>query len=409
MGPDIRARRSLALAIGAALLTAACSPAAPATPTKPAAPAATAAPAGSPAAKPAASPAASPVASPAAGQPAATARAESTAKIDPSLASAWQGKTVTLVVAENPGGGYDTWARLTGRHLNRFIPGQPNMIVENMPGGSHRIGMNHIYASKPDGLTLGMVERYIPSYQLRGEGPEEGVRYDAGKVNWIGAPTKDTQSLTVRKQAGVTNWEQVRNREVILAQSGVGGPPNTWTIILREGLGIKLRPIFGFAGSAAQLLSLDRGETDGVITDWSSIKVQRADAVRDGDLVPLIQLGSGVPELTAKGVPTAEELFKGRVATEYEEMRKFAQIPFDTWSRAVLVPPGMEPRMLETLRAAYWQMLSDPTFLGEVEKLNYTIEPTPGEVIQSAMAEYMKTPKNVIEKLDQLITAQEEG
>ena len=161
MSPQFGIRRSLILAIGTALLGAACSSAAPATPTKPAAPAATAAPAGSPAAaNPAASPAASPVASPAAGQAAPAASSQSTARLDPSLASAWQGKTVTFVVAENPGGGYDTWARLTGRHLNRFIPGQPNLIVENMPGGSHRIGMNHIYASKPDGLTLGMVERH---------------------------------------------------------------------------------------------------------------------------------------------------------------------------------------------------------------------------------------------------------
>ena len=281
------------------------------------------------------------------------------------------------------------------------------MIVENMPGGSHRIGMNHVYAARPDGLTLGMVERYIPSYQLRGEGPSEGVRYDVSKVNYIGAPTKDTQTLTLHKRKGITDWRQLRETEAVLGQSGVGGPPNTWLVILREALGIKLRPIFGFAGSAANLLSIDRGETDGLIVDWSSIKVQRGELVRDKTLLPLIQLGSGIEELNHENVPLAEELFKS-ATPEHEQMRRFAQIPFDTWSRAVLVPPGMDPRMVETLRAAYWQMVSDPAFLAEAEKLNYTIEPTPGEVIDKVLAEYMQTPPSVVEKLDALITAQEE-
>lgn len=404
MGIVGQGRGAVCVGILVATLLAGCAPAPPPAPTKPVAPT-PAPPASSPVAKPGASPAASPAASPgAAAQPAGM---RSTARIDPSLASVWQGKTITLVVAENPGGGYDNWARLTGRHLNRFLPGQPNLIVENMPGGSHRIGMNHIYASKPDGLTLGMVERYVPSYQLRGEGPEQGVRYDITKVHWIGAPTRDTQALTVHKRKGITDWKQILDREVVLAQSGIGGPPNTWTVILKDALGLKLRPIFGFAGSAAQLLSIDRGETDGILVDWSSIKVQRGELVRDKTLIPLIQLGSGLEELTREGVPLAADLFKGK-SLESEQMRLFAQLPFDRWSRAVLTPPGMDPRVVETLRAAYWQMVADPTFIAEAEKLNFTVEPTPGEIIQDSVAEYMRTPRSVIEKLDALLTAQEE-
>ncbi len=112
----------------------------------------------------------------AAASPAAAANpttAVSTAKVDPSLASAFEGKTVTLIVGANPGGGYDTWSRTVARFMGKHLPGNPQMIVQNMDGANHRVATNFIYQAKPDGLTFGMVDRYIPYFQLTVRGPRK--------------------------------------------------------------------------------------------------------------------------------------------------------------------------------------------------------------------------------------------
>jgi len=308
------------------------------------------------------------------------------------------------VVAEAPGGGYDNWGRLVGRHLGKQLPGNPTIIVENMPGGSHRIGTNHVYQSKPDGLTIGLVDRFIPGFQLRGEGPEEGVRYDAKKLNWLGSPATETQVLTVTSKPGITNWKELATKEVKIGHTGPGSSPHTYQLLMNKALNLKAQPIFGYNGTASILLGMDRGEVDGIIISYSSLAIQKSDDLRSKALIPLVQFGdSRITDPLSGLPPAADDLFKD-ATPEYQQLLALAQRPF-TWSRAFVLPPAMDAKVLSTLRAAFMNTMSDPEFLEDAGKLKFEVDAISGEQMQSIIEEYMNTPRPIVDRLNELIEA----
>jgi tripartite-type tricarboxylate transporter receptor subunit TctC len=394
------------------LVATACQPAAPASPT--AAPKATeaakpaASPAASPgaAASPAASPgaAASPAASPAAGAapaPAKPAAATSSAKVDPSLASTFEGKTVTLIVGANPGGGYDTWSRTIARFMGKHLPGNPQMIVQNMDGANHRVATNFIYQARPDGLTFGMVDRYIPYFQLAGEGPAEGVRYDVTKINWLGSGDIGTQVLAMRARDGLTpkNLAPLQSGTWRLAQQDPGSSPHLFSSLARMSLGWKVQSIFGFAGNPEISLSIQRNETDGMITDSDTQERLLGDQFASGAVVPVVQFGDAKDRPHLKDTPTMMQLLEGKPA---EDRRLFdvARMPFQ-WSRAFLAPPGMPDNMVQTYRAALWETLQDPEFLAEANRVRLNVIPVPGETVQKMIMDYLSTPKATVDKFNE--------
>jgi tripartite-type tricarboxylate transporter receptor subunit TctC len=393
------------------LVATACQSAAPASPTaapkateaaKPAAPAASPGAAASPAASPgaAASPAASPAAgaSPAAAKPAA---ATSSAKVDPSLASAFEGKTVTLIVGANPGGGYDTWSRTVARFMGKHLPGNPQMIVQNMDGANHRVATNFIYQARPDGLTFGMVDRYIPYFQLAGEGPAEGVRYDVTKINWLGSGDVGTQVLAMRARDGLSakNVAPLQTGDWRLAQQDPGSSPHLFSALARMSLGWKIRSIFGFAGNPEISLSIQRNETDGMITDSDTQERLLMDQFASGAVVPVVQFGDAKDRPHLKDTPTMMQLLADKSA---EDRRLFdvARMPFQ-WSRVFLAPPGMPENMVQTYRAALWETLQDPEFLAEANRVRLNVIPVPGDTVQKMILDYLSTPKATVDKFNE--------
>ena len=284
-----RVRCAAVAAMSLAVIVSACSPSAPAaSPTakpvasdaKPAAPAASPGAAASPAAKPVASPAAA-----AAPAPVGT--------VDPSLASVWQNKTITITVGFGAGGGNDTWARLFSRHLGKQLPGNPTIIVENMPGAGGIIQTNNLYGAKPDGLTIGNIERGMPTFQLRGE---EGVRYDVTKMDWLASATVEQFVLFVDKKTGITDANQLKNKEIKLGNIAAGTIGHNMMLVMREYAGWKFRTISGYTGQREVVLAMDRGEIDSIAIAWSSIMVQKRAEVAAGELIPLASLGGRVTD-----------------------------------------------------------------------------------------------------------------
>ncbi|MFN0073132.1 MAG: Bug family tripartite tricarboxylate transporter substrate binding protein [Chloroflexota bacterium] len=398
------------------LVATACQPAAPAaSPTsapKPTEAAKPAAPAGSPVvAQPAASPgaaaspgpAASPgaAASPAAAPAAAKPVAQSNARVDPSLASAFEGKTVTLIVGANPGGGYDTWSRTIARFIGKHLPGNPQVIVQNMDGANHRVATNFIYGAKPDGLTFGMVDRYIPYFQLAGEGPAEGVRYDVTKINWLGSGDTGTQILAMRARDGLTtaNLAPLQTGTWRLAQQDPGSSPHLFSALARMSLGWKVKSIFGFAGNPEISLSIQRNETDGMITDSDTQERLLQDQFANGSVVPIVQFGDAKDRPHLKDTPTMMQLLANKSA-EDQRLFEVARTPFQ-WSRPFLAPPGMPENMVSTYRAALWATLQDPEFLAEANRSRLNIIPVPGEVVQDMIIKYLATPKATVDKFNE--------
>ncbi|MFN0074595.1 MAG: tripartite tricarboxylate transporter substrate-binding protein [Chloroflexota bacterium] len=398
-----------AVALSIAVLVSACSPAQPAaSPTsKPAAstsdakPAAASPAAGASAAGPAASPgaAASPAAKPAA-SPAAAPAPQPVGTVDPSLASVWQNKVITITVGFVAGGGNDTWARLFGRHLGKQLPGNPTVIVENVPGAGGIIQANNLYSAKPDGLTVGIFERGMPTFQLRGE---EGVRYDVNKMSWLASATIEQFVLMVDKKAGITDVNQLKDKEIKIGNVAAGTIGHNMMLVMREYAGWKFRTISGYNGQREVVLAIDRGEIDSVAIAWSSIMVQKRAEVTAGELIPLASMGGRVADPLGAKAPSTEELVKD-LGPDARTLMAYVERPLN-WSRSFAVPPGMDPKMLEGLRMGFMNTMADPAFLSDAAQLQFDIVPVPGEKVQALVAEYMTTPKNLVDRLDDWVKA----
>ncbi len=403
-----------AMLVAVSVVVSGCAPAAPqptGTPKPAASPAAPAksdaSPAAGAASKPAASPAAPPVASPAASPAAGAVAAKPAGSVDPSLASLWQGKTINLVAGTAPGGGYDTWARVVARHLGKHLPGNPNIIVENMPGAGHRVAANFLYTARNDGLTLGLVDRSLPTYQLLGEGPEQGVRYDVTKFHWIGSTTTSTQLLSIHARAGITpaNLAELERREISVGHQTLGSITHQMNAILREVMGWKLKAIAGFAGNPEMVLSIERGEIDATITDSDTAKQIMTAQFQAGTMIPLVQMGEKRTDPLFRAAPTAKELFatKGPAAAELLS----AYEPPLAWARPYFLPPGTPANIVATMRAAFMATMADPEFIAETAQLRIELDPLAGERVQEMIEQYMKTPKSVTDRIDRLVAEDE--
>lgn len=403
----------IGLALAAQLALAACSPASPPT-AAPTTSAVTTAgspvPVSSPAAasSPAASPgvpsgAASPAASPAAAQPAQTG---AVATPDAALASVWQGKNLSVVVSENPGGGADAAARLMSRYMGKYLPGNPNIVIQNMPGASSRIAANFIYQAKPDGLTMGMVSSGIPGFQLAGEGPEQGVRYDVAKFLWIGSPTVQTQAIVLHQRAGVTTstLDLLKSKTVTVAGQTPGETTHGVQIVLNQALGWKIKTVFGYEGLPGRLLGIDRGEVDGLIGTWDSLALTKKDDLQSHTLLPLVQVGREKTDPFLVGVPNAEKLMENSSA-ESKQLLALVARPYE-WARPFMAPPETPLNVTAALRAAFNSAVADPEFQAEAAKIQLDVVPVSGERMQEGVAEYLKTPRSLVDRLQELIAAE---
>jgi len=323
--------------------------------------------------------------------------------VDPSLSSVWQNKTVTITVGFVAGGGNDTWARLFSRHLGKQLPGNPTVIVENVPGAGGIIQGNNLYAARPDGLSIGIFERGMPTFQIRNE---EGVRFDVTKMSWLGSATIEQFVLFVDKRAGVTDVDQLKNKEIKVGNIAAGTIGHNMMLVMRQYADWKFRTISGYNGQREVVLGIDRGEIDGVAIAWSSIMVQKRAEVAAGELLPLISMGGRVADpLGAKAVSTEE--YVKNLSPEAQTLMAYVERPLN-WSRSFAVPPGMDPKVLAGLRQAFMNTMADPAFLADAQQLQFDIVPVPGERVQTLVEEYMKTPKNLVDKLDEWVKADSE-
>lgn len=312
-----------------------------------------------------------------------------------------------MIVGDAPAGGHDVWARLVARHLSKYLPGNPTVVVQNMPGAVQRIAANAIYQAKPDGLTIGVIANTIPTNQLRGEGPNDGVRYDVNKMNWLGSPNAATRVLVVHKNSGVTDGRQLETRSVKLGTDSPGTVTHITAVVLREGLGWKIESIFGYQGSSSVVLGMDRGEVDAFINSWDSWLSQKSDDLKAKVYLPLVQVGPMDPDPLLNGVPLADDLFATK-STEAKQVLHIAQRPFE-WSFPFVAPPDVQPNVVATLRAAFTAALADPELIAEATKSGLRLNPATGEHVQELIADYMATPPEVVKRLDDLIAADSPG
>ncbi|MBX9757817.1 MAG: hypothetical protein K2Y29_03500 [Beijerinckiaceae bacterium] len=299
-------------------------------------------------------------------------------------AAFYKGKTVTYIVATSPGGGYDTYGRLVAEYMQRYLPGS-TFVVRNMPGAGHLIGTNAIYASKPDGLTLGSFNTGLIYNQLIGQ---EGVKFDLSKMSWIGKAATDARVVVVATQSPIKTWaELVASQPVNFATAGLGSASYVETVMLTNVLKLPVRIQTGYNGTDDQL-AMRRGEIVGSIASRSSYD----QFVKNGFGRYIAQIGG-----QEKDVPQLSTLVTDAKAKELIALiESTGEI-----ARLTAGPPGIPAAQLETLRGAYRQAMDDKELQARAEKLERPVEPLIGDDIAKMINAALKQSPETIELLKQ--------
>jgi tripartite-type tricarboxylate transporter receptor subunit TctC len=317
----------------------------------------------------------------------------------PAQESFYQGKTIRLIVGSDPGGGFDTYSRTIARHMSKYIPGNPTIVVENMPGAAQMISANYLYkVAKPDGLTVGNFAGTLFLAQVMGR---PGVEYDVRKFEYLGAPARDFSSCTLSKRTGINSLQQWLSAKSPVKIGGIGPGDFTYEIpkILEFALGLPIQVVAGYKGTAPIRLAVESGEVDGVCMDWNSVKATWRTALDAGDVKVVVQIAPRAhPEL--RELPLAADFAKSA------EGRKLIQVGIHDRGlsfRPYTLPPGVPRERARMLRAAFLQTLSDSEFLADAKKANLVIEAVASSEIDRIVGDLFKLEPAIAAKLAEVM------
>lgn len=315
------------------------------------------------------------------------------AKPDPAVEAFYKGKTVTIIAAGSAGGGQDTYARLLARHLGKYIPGNPTVIVQNMPEAGGMVAMNHLYnAAAKDGTVIGIVTRGAPQDQLI---QTEGVQYDSAKFNWIGNMNEEVAVCVARSDSGVTKFDDLLAKPLRVGGTAPTQDSDMFPAFFNAVLGTKLDLITGYPGSAEIALAVDRGELQGMCGfQWSSMKKLRPSWFKEGFAKILFQIAPKKHQ-ELQDVPLLTDFVKDEKTKSLLNTLLARQI----MGRPFVAPPGVPAERVQALRKAFMDTVKDPQLLQEAEKTQTEVIPTDGEELQKIVENVMKTPKDQVDLL----------
>ncbi|MBX9773022.1 MAG: hypothetical protein K2Y71_01310 [Xanthobacteraceae bacterium] len=306
------------------------------------------------------------------------------------------GKTVTLVVGYQAGSLYDTNARFVARHLARFIPGNPTVIVRNMPGAGTLTAANNVANLAPkDGTTIALIARGMSIEPLLGG---QGVRFDPLTLNWIGSTSQEVSVIAVRSDTGVKTLDDVKTREVVVAGPAPGTDGVTFPTTLNNLLGTRFKVVTGYRSGAEMTLAVERKEVDGRGSwSWASFRNDGMAMLKRGDLTLLVQMAAAKsPDIPQ--VPLVMDYAKTAEQRQVLELLLAGQ----TMAWPVFAPAEVPPERVALLRTSYLAMLQDPETLADARKLGVDVDPVAGEAIGAMLKRIYATPPAVIEKVREL-------
>src|SRR5258705_11400104 len=308
----------------------------------------------------------------------------------------FRGKTITIVASFEAGGPYDFYSRLIARHLGAHLPGAPAVIVQNMPGAGGLRGANYLYnVAARDGTALGVVSQTVAVGQVLGTTP--GIQYDARKYSWIGRINSNVEVQHTWHASGIRSIEDAKRREVVLAGTGPTSSSVVMPRLMNELIGTRFKVVTGFAGPTSAQLALERGEVEGIVKPWSSIKVGSADWLRDKKINLIVQY-TRARHRELQDVPALVDL--GQDESQPQIFALFAGGA--ALGTALLAPPGMPERTLMLLRQAFAQAMRDPALIEEVGKSGVDIDPLPGAELQRVVEATFVIAPDVLERARKL-------
>ena len=310
------------------------------------------------------------------------------------VAEFYKGKTISLVVSSSPGGGYDALSRVVARHLGKHMPGNPSVVVRNMPGAGGIVATSFINKIAPrDGLTIAGVQNNTPFEPLFGT---KEADYDPTKLTWLGTPSVETGLLITWETSPVKTLADARTKEMTAGASGANSTPSFYARLLNELLGFKIKVIAGFPGQNEAYLAMERGELDSYgVTFWSSLTSTKPNWIKEKKIHYIVQYG---PEKEADlpDVPFAPDLIKNE---EDKLLMEAAYAPLAA-GRPFVAPPDLPPERTVALRKAMLDTFKDPEFLAEAAKQQLQVDkPRSGEQIQAQIARVYQMPASVAKRL----------
>ena len=312
-----------------------------------------------------------------------------------SPAEFYKGKTMTIVVGFSPGGGYDLYARLLGRHIGRHVPGTPDVIVQNAPGAGSLTAVRQLDATLPkDGRYM---TAFNPALLLESLANPEKTKYDFSKLAWIGSMYPDVRVCYFWHTTGIRTWDDlVARKEINIGATGRGTGAYINAAILKNLFHLNMRIITGFPGGAEQVIAIERGELDADCGSWSSVSPEW---LREKKVTPIVTFTEGKVE----GLPESVR-YLGEFAKTQEQKDVLSLLTAGgELGRPYVMSLGVPADRVQAVRRAFDESMKDPALLGEAAKLNAPILPTRGERATEIIDRIYSAPPELVEKARKVI------
>jgi tripartite-type tricarboxylate transporter receptor subunit TctC len=320
------------------------------------------------------------------------------ARADDDVAAFYKDKTIRLFVGTGPGGGVDLVGRLVARHLHDHIPGSPSVIVQNMPGAGSLQMANYLFNSGPrDGTAIGAPLNGMPTAPLL---QPKAARFDPTRLIWIGSVYRGNNVAYVWHTSPVQSLAQLQTRELIVGAEGPGTGSFDLAVLARDVLGLKFKIVRGYESSPQINIAMERGEIQGQIVGWDSLKAQRPAWIRDHSITLIGHFSlEDPPELRA--VPRIADLAR----TEPDRQALQLVLARQSYGRPYFLPPDVPPARVEALRHAFDATMTDPSFMAEAEQLEVAVDPMGGADVQALIGQIQHTPAEVVERVRGIMDA----
>jgi tripartite-type tricarboxylate transporter receptor subunit TctC len=308
-------------------------------------------------------------------------------------ASYYEGKTLTIVVGYKPGGGYDRYARLVGKYLPKYIPGNPNIVVQNMPGANSIIAANYVYSvAKPDGLTIATFNNGLVIGQLT---KVEGVRFDLTKMSWLGSVASDVAVLAMRSDLPYKTVEELRKAKnpVVIGATGPGSSTYDFPALLKEFAGFNFKIVSGYSSSADVMLAIERKEVVGRAGSYASI----LPFIERGVVRPMVRTRVRTPEV--EKLPVDEDLATTPKGKTIMAIRSTPELIYRPYASS----PGAPAEAMKILREAFAKVTSDKELLAEAKKSKLPVDYVPHDEALKIVKEVLAQPPELVQEISKYI------
>ncbi len=317
----------------------------------------------------------------------------------------YQGKTIKMILGTPPGNLYDMWGRLIAAHMAKHIPGNPDFIIQNMPGAGHVIAANHMFSvAKPDGLTVN--GSIIPSLYLNQLLGRSEIQFDWAKFSWIGSPARGSSQMYMRADSSYKTIEDVRTAKEPpkCGATGVMGPDSYLPKLMQEVVGAKFNIVTGYPGGTDIDLGVERGEIHcRAFTIEAFFGREPYHTWRKKGFVHHLFQTAGKRDARLPNTPTVAELMDQYKTPEAGRRLSAVLLAADMMGRPMFGPPGVPPDRLKILREAFKKTMNDEQFQADVKKRNYEFDPVAGEELEKMAKEVTSQPPEVIERLKKVL------